>query len=70
MRRKRILIGGEELYRMRADAKLNDVSEQIGQPQPDCECQDDRNSNERKHPFRVMLNMPCAYAIRHLFTPN
>jgi hypothetical protein len=38
MRRKRRLIGEEELYRMRADAKLNGVSEQIGQPQPDCEC--------------------------------
>ena len=53
MRCKRILIGEEELYRMRANAKLNGVSEQIGQPQPDCECQDDRNSNERKHPVRV-----------------
>jgi hypothetical protein len=47
------LIGEEELYRMRADAKLNGVSEQIAQPQSDCERYDDRNSNERKHPVRV-----------------
>ena len=29
------------------------VSEQIGQPQPDCDCYDDHNSNERKHSVRV-----------------
>ena len=29
------------------------VSEQIGQPQPECECYDDHSSNERKHPVRV-----------------
>jgi hypothetical protein len=28
-------------------------SEQISQPQPDCDCEDHRDSNERKHPVRV-----------------
>src|SRR5262249_28783240 len=40
------------------------VSEQIGQPQPDCECYDDRDSNEREHPVRVRRGGFC-YSREH-----
>jgi hypothetical protein len=37
----------------RHDCLRSLVSEQIGQPQPDYECWNDRNSNKRKHPVPV-----------------